>query len=136
MAHGGCAVIDARRLKYHRTWVSIGFGMVVMLVMLSLMPAPPVPIAFEGSDKMEHFAAYALLMGWFMQIYEQPALRARIAFALMGLGFAIEILQGLGGIRHFDYQDAAANATGVLLAWWLVRPPWSRVLWHLERRFA
>lgn len=129
-------VNDTHRLKYHRLWVVIGFGLVALLVVLSLMPAPPVPLDFEGSDKLEHFAGYALLMGWFMQIYQQRAARARIALALVLLGFVIEVLQGLSGIRHFDYQDAAANASGVLAAWWLVRPPWSRVLWRLEQRFA
>jgi VanZ family protein len=116
--------------------VGIGMGLVSLLVVLSLIPAPPTGLDFEGSDKIEHMAGYALLMGWFMQIYHQRLTRARIALALTLLGFVVEILQGLGGVRYFDYFDAAANATGVLLAWWLVRPPFSRVLWHLERRFA
>ncbi|MGE0080038.1 MAG: VanZ family protein [Thiohalomonadaceae bacterium] len=125
-----------RRLKYHRTWVAIGFALVGALVVLSLVPAPPAPLDFEGADKLEHLAGYALLMSWFMQIYQQRATRARVAGALVALGFVIEVLQGFSALRHFDYVDALANTLGVLLAWWLVRPPLSRVLWQLEQRFA
>jgi len=124
------------RLKYHRTWVAIGFALVGLLVVLSLIPAPPTPLGFQGADKLEHLAGYALLMTWFMQIYHARAVRAWVAGALVVLGFVIEVLQGLSALRYFDYLDAAANAAGVLLAWWLVRPPFSRVLWQLEQRFA
>ncbi|MCK9529223.1 MAG: VanZ family protein [Gammaproteobacteria bacterium] len=127
---------DSVRLRYHGIWVAIGLGLVTTLVVLSLIPAPPTGLDFEGSDKIEHMMGYAVLMGWFMQIYAQPTVRARIALALTALGFAVEILQGLGGVRYFDYLDAAANASGVLLAWWVLRPPFSRLLWHLERALA
>ncbi len=129
-------VADGVRLRYHSIWVAIGLGLVTTLVVLSLIPAPPTGLDFEGSDKMEHMLGYAVLMGWFMQIYAQPMVRARIALALTTLGFVVEILQGMGGVRYFDYLDAAANASGVLLAWWVLRPPFSRLLWHLERALA
>lgn len=128
--------MTGHRLKYHRLWLAIGFVLVGALLVLSLIPDPPKPLDFDWADKLEHFAAYALLMAWFMLIYQERAVRARIAAALVFLGFIIEVLQGMSGARFFDYTDAFANAFGVVLALWLVRPPLSRMLWVFEQRFA
>lgn len=60
-------------------------------------------------------------MGWFGQI--SPQLKRQwwwaIGFSLMGI--VLEVLQGMGGHRTFDYVDMLANATGVAMGWWLTR---------------
>lgn len=88
------------------------------MIWLSLTPHPPEPVSFAGVDKLEHLAAYGCLMLWFSVAYRGRA-RWIVAGWLIVLGVALEILQGWGGIRYFEYADMAANSSGVLLSGWL-----------------
>lgn len=112
----------------------MGWAMVAAVVWLTLTPSPPQPaFTFFAMDKVGHLLAYALLMGWFMQLYRG---RARLGFglALVALGVVLEGLQGALGARHFEYADMAANATGVALAALLGATPCERLLAGLEAR--
>ena len=86
---------------------------------LSLLSHPPDVVSFQFADKINHIIAYSMLMGWFVQLYSsrQHQVILAISFCLMGL--LLEVLQGMGGHRFFEYTDMAANIIGVFLGWWL-----------------
>jgi len=69
------------------------------------------------SDKLEHFAAYGLLMFLFCQIYHRTRTRLVYAAGFISMGIALEFLQRMTGYRTFEVLDMAANATGVVLGW-------------------
>jgi hypothetical protein len=62
-------------LKLQSPWLTVGFGLVLLVIVASLIPNPPNPAEFKGSDKLEHFAAYAFMMLWFAQIYTRNRVR-------------------------------------------------------------
>ncbi|MBD3610763.1 MAG: VanZ family protein [Gammaproteobacteria bacterium] len=114
-------------LKYYSLWWWLGWLFVAVIIVLSLMPAPP---AVPGlSDKVEHAFAYALLMSWFGQL-GKLSVKWIIGWASMGV--AIEIMQGLSGYRYFDYYDMVANSTGVLIGWLLLKSHKLQYLFFIE----
>jgi len=70
-------------------------------------------------DKVMHFLAYGLLMGWFAQIFRQRLKRLALVLAFVVFGISIEYLQAMVPYRQFDLIDIFANAAGVLVAWLL-----------------
>lgn len=100
-----------------KVWLGFGWLWIVLVCYLSLMPHPPQPVSFYGVDKLEHLLAYAGLMLWFCQVYVTRAARIGTMVGLVALGVCIEILQGLGGYRYFEYADMLANTVGVLIGW-------------------
>ena len=94
--------------------LALGWGWAVAIVWLSVTPAPP-QIDVQFGDKIGHFGSYGLLMFWFCLLY--PSLRTRMLYAaaFIGLGVAIEFVQGWLGYRSFEVMDMAADAIGVLL---------------------
>jgi len=123
-------------LRYRHLWLAIGWLMVLIVLLLSLMPKPPQPLHFGGADKLEHVLAYFILMGWFTQIYHKARTRLWIAAGLIAMGIAIEILQPILAPRYFEWWDMLADTTGVLLAWALAGPRLSLLLSGFERRFS
>lgn len=121
------------QLKYRRLWQMIGGLLVLLVVYLSLTPAPVViPIA-EG-DKYGHMGAYATLMLWFALIYPLPTARLAWALAFSAMGMTLECLQGLTSYRTFDLADVAANILGVFIGWLLAPPRLPHALEFLETR--
>ena len=102
-------------------WLAVGWLGVLTVIYLSLTPSPP-RLDLEHGDKLQHAAAYALLMHWFAQ----PALarnkRAATAVALVGLGVGLEFAQLASGYRTFSLGDMAAGAAGVALGWFVAPP--------------
>jgi len=113
--------VDLNRFQLLRLWVILGWILLATIVYLSLTPNPPEIIEFAFADKVKHFIAYSVLMGWFGQLYS--ARKAQILWALVFslLGVVLEFAQGWSGYRFFDVGDMAANTIGVLLGWWLSR---------------
>ncbi|WP_303909537.1 VanZ family protein [Thiohalomonas denitrificans] len=105
-----------RDLNRKGLWLGIGWVFVAVIIWLSLTSAPP---AFGGGwggiDKVQHAFAYLVLTGWFVQLYHRWRPRLFYAALFIAMGAALEFLQGLGGIRHFELADMVANTTGVLL---------------------
>jgi len=105
-------------LRYFKLWLSIGWIMVFLLSYFSLVSNPPeFDIKFEYFDKVRHFIAYFILMAWFSQLYQTSRLRLFYVLFFIIMGVILEILQGLGGVRYFEYYDMLANSLGVAFAW-------------------
>lgn len=105
-------------LHYRKFWLSVGWGLVILIIYLSLTSHPPRPsVDIPLSDKIGHALAYFTLMSWFAQLYQTPYSRLVIALCCIALGGSLELLQGFSGIRVADWWDFLANFTGVLLGW-------------------
>ena len=102
-------------------WSLIGWFGVALILYLSLMPHPP-ELDIEQGDKLQHLAAYAVLMGWWAQMGASDRAHARIALSMLGLGIAIEFAQAATGYRTFSVADMVADALGIALGWMLAPP--------------
>lgn len=92
-------------------WALTGWLWLAVVIVFSLVPSPPkadVPMW----DKLNHLAAYALLMFWFAQLTPRWAL---LTAGLLALGGLLELAQGLTGYREASLQDMLANALGLAL---------------------
>ncbi|MCP5146174.1 MAG: VanZ family protein [Gammaproteobacteria bacterium] len=98
-------------------WLAIGWVMVVVIWIISLIPLRDIPaLDFEFSDKLEHMVAYLILMTWFGVAYANSRwLRVAGWLTLMGIG--IEIAQRQTGYRMFDLLDIVADLLGIAAAW-------------------
>lgn len=116
-----------------KVWLPLGWLWVAVVFYLSLMPHPPEPVSFEGVDKLEHLIAYAGLMLWFCQIFQDQGKRVRLFLALVAMGVGLEILQGMGGYRYFEYADMLANTLGVVIGWGAAQAGLGNILRALEK---
>jgi VanZ family protein len=121
------------KLRFPNLWLAIGFLLITLVVVASLIPNPPHVAQFRGNDKLGHFAAYIAMTFWFGQIYTRTRVRWTIALAFVILGISLEYLQRMSGYRTFEYADMGANAAGVLSALLLAQTPLSRCLAVVER---
>ncbi|UCE90700.1 MAG: VanZ family protein [Pseudomonadota bacterium] len=119
------------QFSHRRLWLLVGWVLVAAVIYVSLTPKPP-DVGIRINDKFSHLAAYAVLMGWFCQLYWQRGARLRNGLLLVAMGIALEIAQGLGQHRMFEYADMLANTLGVLAGWALARGPLSRLLLRFE----
>lgn len=87
---------------------------------------------FEHLDKLEHMLSYFVLMSWFAQLYETKQSRIFYALFFIMLGVLLEILQGLGQTRFFEYADMLANTTGVMIGLALTKGKFKNTLSRLE----
>lgn len=117
-------------LRYRSFWWLLGAFWVGAVFILCLIPSPPIPLHFAFADKYEHMATYTLLMLWFGQLSRHWL----VAAVLILMGVSIELLQGMGGIRMFEWADIAANTFGVVLGSLLLLTPLSRTLSSVEQR--
>jgi VanZ family protein len=123
-------------LRYFKLWLIFGWLLVFAVCYLSLTATPPkFDITFEHIDKLEHMLAYIMLMGWFAQLYQTKQSRLFYSFFFILLGVVIEILQGMGQTRLFEYSDMLANTTGVLLALLMTKGKLKGLLLTFENKF-
>jgi VanZ family protein len=101
------------RLRYPLLWAALGWLLVAGVVMGSLLPGRIVA-AVTFNDKIEHAGAYALLMLWFGGLYPR-ARHPWIAVALLALGIALDLLQGLTETRSLEALDILADAVGLAI---------------------
>ena len=97
-------------LRLFPLWLSLGAGLVVAVIYLSLTAKPPDIISFAFSDKVGHFLAYAVLMGWFGQIFSGRFSLVLFALGFVLMGISLEYLQGMGRHRHFEYAISFQRA--------------------------
>jgi len=115
-----------------QAWRAVGWLGVAAAIYLSLMRDPPT-LHVEQGDKLEHTAAYCMLMLWFAQLATTRGQRFAIAAALVGLGVALEYCQLAIGYRDFSYADMVADALGVGVGL-LLAPPRGPNLLELAQR--
>jgi len=121
-------------LRYRVLWLGIGWGLVFLVSYLSLSPAPPdLYLTFEYSDKIKHFFAYFGLMFWFAQLYKDVKTRMVYVTFFISMGIILEVLQGVGGVRFFEYDDMLANTFGVAIAWLLTKGRLNNILLSFEK---
>ena len=100
-------------LAYRRLWLALGYALVVAVIVSSLVSWGGIPGRFPGVDKLEHVAAYLVLMVWFAGLQPRRTWRW-VALALLGMGLVLEIAQGLMHMhRMADPVDMIANAAGI-----------------------
>ena len=115
-----------------RVWRAVGFGLVALVIWLSLTPQP-IEIPVENGDKLGHVAAYATLMFWFAQLDTRHRRRLAYAIGFVMLGVALEFAQRLTDYRTFEVADMGADAAGVLFAWVASPPRGPDVIGFVER---
>ena len=125
-------------LKYRRFWLTVGAGLIVLLLYGSLAPAKALP-PLGGSDKLWHAGCYFVVMAYFSQIYTGVRPQALIGAALIVLGVTIEFIQPYVN-RQFDWFDALANSIGVFAALLVSLSPFSQIMrlldGYLQRRMG
>ncbi len=105
-------------LKFRPLWTFIGYGLVILVVVLSLSPSLPSPADFPWADKVFHVLAYAVLMLWFAQLHPKSRYRW-LAGGFIALGILMEVLQSQLATRSGEVWDVAANCLGTVLSWGL-----------------
>ena len=94
--------------------------LIAAVVVAGLTPASDLPAIGIG-DFAEHAAGYSVLTLWFSGLVARTRW-AIVAGALLGLGAALELLQGAMELgRVSDPIDMAANALGIAIALMLAR---------------
>lgn len=109
------------RHRVRHFWLLLGWLLVLLVVFLSLTPAP-VSLPIREGDKFLHALAYFVLMSWFANLYPRMSVRGGFAAGFIALGVILEFVQLLSGYRSFELTDAAAGAFGVA-AGWIAAPP-------------
>jgi len=103
--------IEAKRLL-QIVWL---FAILIVIV-ASLLPADSLPMRaldrLDVSDKIEHFAAYAVL-AFLPAIHERRGFIMAAAIGAIALGVGLEYGQLYSGWREFEIGDMVADAIGV-----------------------
>ncbi len=109
-------------LRYPRAWFCLGLLIAAGITVFSLIPAQNLP-SIGVSDKLEHALAYLLLGFWFASVIARWDY-LYLMLALLALGGAIEIAQGLMGLgRQADWHDLLADACGIFVGVGLAATP-------------
>lgn len=96
-------------------WAGLWSAAVGAVVAASLVPLSGLPQVPEGTDKVEHFIAYAALAAGAVQLFARRLSLLSACIGLALLGIALEYAQGRMGLgRAMDVRDALANTLGVL----------------------
>lgn len=119
-------------LNKTRLWLGIGFGWLLLIIFMSLTSTPYVPMP-GNIDKLYHASAYAVLMGWWLQLFRNVLMRVLLALCFIAIGTGIEYLQSFHPLRYFDVGDMIANAAGVVVSWCLGWTAFDRLLYQFER---
>ncbi len=114
----------ALELRLAKFWFVLAYILLLVLGILSLIPAPDV----GGSDKLAHFVSYAVLSAWFSLLVEQRKSLWLILFGLISYGLLLELLQGFTSYRSEDMADAVANSLGVITGLAFYFSPLRRIL--------
>jgi len=122
-----------RDLKFRYLWLTIGCAMVLFVIYETLTPNP-VEMDVAYSDKLMHTLGYFILMGWFIQLFQQKKILLMLGVFFIAMGIGLEFLQKAGGVRYFEINDMIANASGVVLATLLLKTPLAEALLWFEKR--
>jgi len=129
MASRNLVPASVRRVR--QLWLVLGWMMVLLVIYLSVTPAP-MQLPVEQGDKFAHTLAYFVLMSWFANLYEVLAQRAMFALGFIVLAIALEFIQRWTGYRTFEIADMVAGTVGVAAGWLLAPPRLPNYLHWLE----
>ncbi|MGV6806759.1 MAG: VanZ family protein [bacterium] len=106
--------------KKHRTIfrvLTLGYGLAIAAASLANLGAVETDLP---SDKLLHFAAYALftVVGYFASASRQQFVAVAVGIILYG--GLLELLQGMTGYRHLSLGDFFANSAGAVIAAFLL----------------
>lgn len=126
-----------RSLKpFKRPWLWAGLWMLAIaaVVIGSLLPGKDLP-AVPINDKLEHFAAYAVLAAGAVQLFVRRLSWGLVCVLLVLMGIGLEFLQAKMALgRMLDRDDALANALGVLIGLATALTPLRDLLLRIDRR--
>jgi VanZ family protein len=124
--------IDSR-LQKTWLWLTIGIVLLSAITALSLISMEGMPMP-GNIDKLYHAVSYAVLMGWWVQLFPRREDRLMLVLAFILFGGLIEVLQSFHPLRHFDLLDMAANTTGILVSWVLGWTRFDQILYWLDSK--
>ncbi len=122
------------KLKGYYFYQLLAWSYLCVLIYLTLTFSPPQGPDIPFADKWEHFLGYGLLMGSFAQLWQTRRSRLQWAPVFILQGGLLELLQGLGGVRHAEWGDFFANATGVILGLGITWGRGGKLLFEIEKR--
>ena len=103
-----------RALRFGYWWLAGGFMLLGFVLYTTLTPSGGGPSVVN--DKLAHFIAFGVLMGWFSGVF-RPALLPLLEICLAVFGVGIEFLQGQLPHRTAELADALFDFAGILVAW-------------------
>ena len=116
-------------------WSGLWCLCVSVVVVASLMPVPDLGQLPSGTDKVEHFLAYAALAAGAVQLYPRWRSLLSVGVALVLMGIGLEYAQGaLTTRRMMDSMDALANTLGVIAGFGTQLTPWRDLLLRFDSR--
>ena len=121
-------------LKLRFLWLSIGYGLVALVIYLSLTSSPvDMETGLPYEDKVFHAFAYFTLMAWFSQIYHDKFQRNVIAVIFVFMGMTLEYLQSFDANRYSEFADMIANTAGVALGFFMTLTGAKNILLRVEK---
>lgn len=121
-------------LRRPRFWLGLWWTAIVLGVVVSLVPPPPIDVP-RGSDKLVHLLGYGALAASAVQLFARRSALLRAGIGLVLLGIALELAQyALTSTRMFDVLDMLANTVGVLIGLAIACTPLRDLLPWLEAR--
>ena len=121
-----------QQLRWVTWWHAIGAAMVLTISAMTLTPADSLIFVFSLWDKLMHFAAYAVLGAWYVMVLARLHY-LKLWAALVTLGIALELLQGLVPGRLTEGFDMVANTLGATAGTALGLTPWRNFLLTVEQ---
>lgn len=123
--------------QWRMGWVTLGAALMAAVAALALLPAArqlnAMALALPQGDKLLHVLAFAMLMGWWGNLYHRARQRLGVAAACLVFGLLIECAQWPHDPEDASVWDLAADALGLALGALLLRTPLAGVLARAER---
>ncbi|MBN8428228.1 MAG: hypothetical protein J0L65_12250 [Xanthomonadales bacterium] len=117
------------RLWHRRPlWWVLNAGMLLAIALASLLSPGNLPVSTGGHDKLWHATAYFVAALLWRPLLRRPSSLVLVWIGLVAYGALMEVLQGIGGVRSFEWLDMLANGSGVTAATLLLALLWRRVL--------
>ena len=117
------------RLWHHRAlWWALNALALSVVALASLLSPSHLPVSTGGHDKLWHAAAYFVVTLLWRPLLPRAAWLGLVWLGLIGFGALLEVLQGLGGVRSFEWLDMLANGSGVTAAALLLALLWRQDL--------
>jgi VanZ family protein len=103
-------------LRHRGLWLAIGWGLITVTWIGSLLPARDLHLIRDVPDKLQHASMYFVMSLWFAGVYARHSL-PRIGLAFFLMGCAVELAQGVfTATRQMDWRDVVANSVGIAIA--------------------